>query len=399
MYKSTVAIEQCDPSSNKDDVIAKTGDVLASLPGIKERIGRAKKIFIKINISPIEVVGYKDRPFQYVDPDILEGCAVFFRKYSDAEIIVGDGADGMGPKLAAETQGHMSVIENHGMRLVDLNEGPYERYVVPDPAMFRWYELASEIKDADLIVSLAKMKSHHLCGVTLSIKNLFGIPPNKIYGGPRITLHSPIRLPGILADLTRLFTPEICVVDGILSANYQEWRGDPVTTGVIIAGNNPVATDAVCCRFMGVDPEAPRGTPPFIRADNHLRLCAELGLGPTREDQISVAGSMPENRRPFTVFGANEPAVIAAVENKRQKSAELAAWYFDNRESLVDTYANQIMYVMNEKTIFHESINKEHHPDMLKYLRDKKLGMYDIFCKLVLPEEDELRAPYDAVLS
>lgn len=397
--KSTVAIEQCNPASTKNEVIEKVADVIQSLPGIEERIAKAKRIFIKINLAPIEVVNYKNRTFQYVDPEVFEGCAAFFRKHSDAEIIVGDGADGMGPKAAAENQGHMRVINKYNLRFVDLNEGPYERFEVPKPAMFRWYELASELKKVDLFVSLAKMKSHHLCGVTLSIKNLFGLPPNKIYGCPRISLHSAIRLPPILADLTQLFTPEICVIDGILSANYMEWSGDPVSTGVLIAGNNPVATDSVAARFMGVDPEAQRGTAPFIRADNHLRMCADLGLGPVRWNEISLIGTLTENRKPFTVFGASEPSVFEEMENKRKKVARLACWYFDNRKELARKYANQIMYVMENEMISHKGINVENHPDMLKFLRDKNLEMYDIFSKLVFPEEDELREPYDSALS
>ena len=178
-----------------------------------------------------------------------------------------------------------------------------------------------------------------------------------------------------------------------------EWSGDPVSTGVLIAGNNPVATDSVAARFMGVDPEAQRGTAPFIRADNHLRMCADLGLGPVRWNEISLIGTLTENRKPFTVFGASEPSVFEEMENKRKKVARLACWYFDNRKELARKYANQIMYVMENEMISHKGINVENHPDMLKFLRDKNLEMYDIFSKLVFPEEDELREPYDSALS
>jgi uncharacterized protein (DUF362 family) len=70
-----------------------------------------------------------------------------------------------------------------------------------------------------------------------------------------------------------------------------------VAPGVIVAGTNPVATDAVCMAVMGFDPMADRGTPPFERSDSTLRLAADAGLGPRDLRQIEIVGAAIQEAR------------------------------------------------------------------------------------------------------
>ena len=77
--------------------------------------------------------------------------------------------------------------------------------------MFSAFDLNHAYEDTDVLVSLAKLKNHATAGVTLSMKNLFGLPPNTLYGGEagkeaatahRAPLHDPkgfesLKLPGL----------------------------------------------------------------------------------------------------------------------------------------------------------------------------------------------------------
>lgn len=288
----------------------------------------------------------------------------------------------------------MAIAERFGLQFVDLHQPPYTRFHVPEPAMFRWYDLSSELQDIDLFVSIAKMKSHHLCGVTLTMKNLFGLPPGPVYGSPRGALHSAIRLPRILADLTQLFAPGICLVDGIVGCNYAEWAGDPVASSILIAGNNAVATDAIAARFMGVDPEAYAGTSPFIRAENHIKLASSLGLGPVRDSEIDLVGVMPTERRPFTVQGAAEPEIYPEMERQRREVCKLAQWYFDDRNYFTREYLGESVCLGKDKVLFHAKTGEMQASDVFQALAAEKLGLYEMFFKLVQTEEAELRAPY-----
>jgi uncharacterized protein (DUF362 family) len=206
----------------------------------------------------------------------------------------------------------------------------YVRLTVPFGGyLFPAYELNHSYNDCDVFVSMAKLKEHETTGITLSMKNCFGITPASIYGasagiddpdenpkGGRGMLHSGHRQPPKLAlpekdpksprdggyrvpravvDLVAARPIDLQIVDGIrtLSGGEGPWAPGiaPVQPGVLIAGTNPVATDAVCMAVMGFDPMADRGTAPFQTSDNMLRLAEEAGLGTRNLSRIEVVGS------------------------------------------------------------------------------------------------------------
>jgi uncharacterized protein (DUF362 family) len=395
MARHTVVIEPCAPETPNEEVSSKVAEMLGKLPNVEKRLKQAKRIFVKLNLGIRRAPTYRERPFDCVDWSVFAGLAAFLRERTGAEVLVGGGCDGITPVDAARERGHMAIIEESGFQFIDLHEPPYTRFTVTDPAMFRWYELSSALQDVDLFVSLAKMKAHHLCGVTLSMKNLFGLPPGPIYGSPRFaSLHSPIRLPRILTDLNGLFRPEICLIDGIVGSNYMEWGGDPVAPGILIAGNNPVATDATAARFMGVDPEARRGTPPFLRADNHIRLAAERGLGSTRPDDINLVGAMPPLRKPFAVIGGAEPESLIWAEQGREQICREAQHFFAKRDRYVRAYPNQTVVMSDGEVVYHAPVGEFTTQAAREALGGDMLKLYGSFTKLIQEEEAELREPY-----
>jgi uncharacterized protein (DUF362 family) len=395
MTQHTVVIEPCAPETPNEEVSGKVVEMLGKLPNVDQRLKQAKRIFVKLNLGIGRAPTYRDRPFDCVDWSVFAGLATFLRERTHAEVLVGGGSDGIAPADAARERGHMAIVEEHGFQFVDLHQPPYTRFTVDEPAMFRWYDLSSALRDVDLFVSVAKMKAHHLCGVTLSMKNLFGLPPGPVYGSPRFaSLHSAIRLPRILADLNSLFRPEICLIDGIVGSNYFEWGGDPVATGVLIAGENPVATDATAARFMCVDPEAARGTPPFLRADNHIQLAAERGLGSTDSADIDLVGEMPSLRKPFAVIGGAEPESLTWAERGREQICREAQHFFSERDRYVQAYLNQTVVVSDNKVVYHAPVGEFTTRAAAQALGGDLFSLYGSFTKLVQEEEAELREPY-----
>ncbi len=395
--KHTVVIERCDPKSPDGEIRDKVVAMLSKLPNIDARLGRAHRIFVKVNIGLRQAPTYLGRPFDHVDPAVFDGLASFLHERTDAHVLVGDGCDGIAPAEAARQHGHMAIIDEVGFRFLDLHQPPYARFAVPQPAMFRWYDLSAALEEVDLVISVAKMKAHHLCGLTLTMKNLFGLPPGPIYGSPRAALHSQIRLPGILADLSQLFPPEICLIDGVVGCNFQEWSsqgGDPVSSGILIAGNNPVATDATGARFMGIDPAATLGTAPFLRAENHVKLAAGLGLGSFETADIDLVGDMPIEHKPFSVSGASEAEVYAREDQYRHAVCRSAQQYFADRDRFVRDYQDQIVLFGNDRVLYHAPAAEFAFQAFGKALGAEGLGLYEGFLKLVQAEEAELSAPY-----
>jgi uncharacterized protein (DUF362 family) len=220
----------------------------------------------------------------------------------------------------------------------------YAHVAVPDGGrLFSSFDLNHSYRDTDVFVSLARMKEHATAaGVTLSMKNLFGLTPNSLYGsegvgedrlGYRGPIHDAaeggmrllpgekpglqdravgVRVPWTIVDLNAARPVHLAIVDGVSTLRGGEgWWNDgvaPIDPGVIVAGFDAVATDAVAMAVMGFDPLAADFTPPFETRLNHVRLAGEAGLGTADLGRIEVRGLTIEEAR--TPFRAAATAVV-----------------------------------------------------------------------------------------
>jgi uncharacterized protein (DUF362 family) len=206
----------------------------------------------------------------------------------------------------------------------------YVRHVVPfGGLLFPAYELNHAYSDCDAFVSLTKMKEHETTGFTASMKNCFGITPCSIYGGnagvdepnedpkggrgilhggrrqpsknalAEINPNSPredgYRVPRAVVDLIAARPVDLQIVDGVKTMAGGEGPWAPgiiaVQPGLLVAGTNPVVTDATCMRLMCLDPMADRGSHPFEKSDNMLRLAEQAGIGTRDSNRIEVIGA------------------------------------------------------------------------------------------------------------
>jgi uncharacterized protein (DUF362 family) len=220
----------------------------------------------------------------------------------------------------------------------NLGQGKsYAQLRVPGKGyVFSAVNLNHAYEDTDVMVSMAKLKNHVTAGVTLSMKNMFGVTPNSLYGSEagsedatsgRSPLHgetepgsaklpglrdgvqlrdSTATVPRIVADVCAARPVHLAIIDGITSMSGGEgpWCGDGLkftSPGVLIVGFNPVSTDAVGTGVMGyADPRAARGRKPFHFCDNHLLLAEQAGLGTADLAQIDVRGlSIEKARHPY----------------------------------------------------------------------------------------------------
>ena len=145
--------------------------------------------------------------------------------------------------------------------------------------------------DVDLVVSLAKMKTHHWAGVTLSMKNLFGLFPGTYYGWPKSALH----IEGIekcILDINATVRPYFSIVDGIIGMEGDgPIMGNPHHAGVLVMGRNLPAVDATSARIMGIDPQKV----------SYLEKASDK-LGPIRESLIRQRGeTIPSVRTDFSL--------------------------------------------------------------------------------------------------
>lgn len=226
--------------------------------------------------------------------------------------------EALGDDQTYSAWGYTELARSLGVNLVDLNKpDPYPKFetfaVGPAYNIYEAFLLNPALKGVDVFVSVAKMKCHATAGVTLSMKNLFGIVPvspyrRKVEDGHRSAFHSEEkfdrRVPRIIVDLNRARPVHLSLIDGIITSEGGEgpWiKGlNPIRPGLLVAGKNPVATDSVAAALMGFDPAGVSGKMPFIHGENHIALAGEAGLGSNDISKVSVFGpSIDSVRFPF----------------------------------------------------------------------------------------------------
>ncbi|MFH1928304.1 MAG: DUF362 domain-containing protein [Chloroflexota bacterium] len=153
--------------------------------------------------------------------------------------------------------------------------------------------------DADVVISVAQLKTHNRAGVTLSLKNVFGVPPVAAYSSGvtwRDRLHTDeYGIHKSIPHMNYCRKPDLVVLDAILGGEGDgPWGADPVEMNIILAGTDPVAVDTVGTVLMGFEPHRIR----------HLVYAGYLGLGIGDLDRIIIAGTpLSEVRREFRSAG------------------------------------------------------------------------------------------------
>lgn len=210
---------------------------------------RGKAVLLKPNFVEFD-------PHTCINTDVAVVAAALevFRSLGAADVKIGEGPGHRRDTYAmAELTRYRSEIPQFDSVFVDLNRdnvGALQNFA--DRSEFYF---PNSVLRADLIVSLAKMKTHHWAGATLSMKNYFGLVPGSIYGWPKNELHH-IGIPKSIVELTRLFgSKSFAIVDGIVGMEGNgPIQGTPKKVGVMVMGADLPAVDATCCRIMGIDP-------------------------------------------------------------------------------------------------------------------------------------------------
>jgi uncharacterized protein (DUF362 family) len=333
---STVAIARCR-TYDRAQIEQSLRTMFDQIGGIGSLV-KNKTVAIKLNLTgqpqrfPID----PELPYR-TNPDTVLAAAQLIAHAGARRIRIIETFFPAGQEMSlwARYQLDIAAVNNVGCKVEwenAQNLGQGKQYVrmkvASDPYMYPAYDLNHSFADCDVYVSMSKLKNHRIAGVTMSLKNNFGITPCSLYGGdcgpsgnenPRQerapvchngTTPTPAgiekelypdtprdpgyRVPRIVADLVRIRPIDLAIIDGVESIRGGEGVWNPgvqmIKPGVMLAGRNPVCLDAVGMAVMGYDPQADRGTRPFVRGDNTLKLCEAVGVGTTDLSRIEVAG-------------------------------------------------------------------------------------------------------------
>jgi len=250
-----------------------------------------KTVLLKPNFVGLDPLGVMN-----THPGVIAAARESFLRLGAAQVLIGDG-----PAMDRDTE---AIIESVRLReftgplgrtFVDLNVDDVKRIALSTRASrLKELYLPKTVLGVDFLVSMPKLKTHHWAGVTLSLKNMFGIVPGSCYGWPKNVLHWA-GIDRSILDINAAARPDFAIVDGILGMEGNgPIQGTAKPCGIIVLGDDPVAVDATCCRAMGLRPEKVKYLAAAGTLLGHLNTMKIQQLG---ETVASV-------RTPFTVLDA-----------------------------------------------------------------------------------------------
>ena len=393
MEKATVYVKKTNFDLEDAEVEERVFQAIDAIGGIPDKIRSASKILIKPNLGWIDYRRYKGRLIALTEPCITHAVLRAIRSVNKGEIILADAPGTMRIEELAGLAGYTELLGELDVKLVDCFDGPFVEVPVPGGGvMFRRYWFNREVANADVVVSIAKLKVHVMAGISLCVKNLFGFPPSPIYGvtDSRSYLHYPVRLSRMLVDLASIFKPCLNIIDGLIGEECEEWNGPPVESNLILAGTNPIATDAVGTMVMGFNPLAEFPEPPFLCEINHLKLASSKGLGPVDPAKIQILGdSVKSIKIPFRkIYSLGLPPEEHL--EARKKLASEVEYYRCNIDKILREYEGKVIAILNGKVIWSST-------DM-RVVRDRRWMIYfrkkvkklqvPFIKKVTTPEED-----------
>ena len=266
--------------------VANYTDDIASviLSGMKE-LGvnsaeiKGKRVLLKPNL--VEVI--KGASHINTHPLVIRGAIEAFLSLGASGIIVGEGPGHVRDSYyVLEESGMADVLYEDRIPFIDLNHDSL--FTLSSKGRFsrlKEFSFPRTLKQVDIIVSMAKMKTHHWAGVTLSMKNMFGIMPGIVYGWPKNVLHYAGIGQSIL-DINATIKPHFAIVDGITGMEGDgPIMGTPCHAGVLVMGRNLPAVDATSARIMGIDPHKVA----YLKAASNY-------LGPIKKKYIVQRGEL-----------------------------------------------------------------------------------------------------------
>lgn len=234
-----------------------------------------KPLLIKVNL-----ISTRDwRTGATTDPIVVEALIQKLKKIENEIYVVESNATMTNADKAVIATGIRDVCEKYKVPFINLSKTKDKVEI-----KLNKYETLRKITLPEIvlkgnIVSAAKLKTHTSTKVTLGLKNMFGLIPEKY----KVKYHFK-DIEKVVVDIVSIVKPALTVIDGFVAMEGRgPVNGRPVPMNLIIAGKDPIATDAVAARIMGFDPLEIK----------HIVMAASRGIGEI--NNIEVVGEKIEN--------------------------------------------------------------------------------------------------------
>ncbi len=257
------------PDPTDADVREMVRAAVAAAGGLESVVGPGDSVLLKPNL----VVDKPSSSGATTDPRVVAAVADLVLERRPASVLVAESAGlGFDTGRAYQVSGVDRVCEERGIPFIDLRGQPTAKVpvggaVLDEVAVYR------QALEHSVIVDLPVLKAHCQTRVTLGIKNVKGLIPDR----EKRRFHAQ-GLHRAIADLATVIRPAFTLIDGICGDLTFEEGGTPVRMNTLVAGRNTLAVDLVAASLLG------------YAADevSYLQRCIDLGLGPRSLDQVQV---------------------------------------------------------------------------------------------------------------
>jgi uncharacterized protein (DUF362 family) len=256
------------------ETVYKALDLLGSL---KDVVAESSRVLIKVNF--ISVKTYETGVT--TDPLVVEALIRRMKELTDDVFVVESDASMTDADKACKATGMLEMCNDNQVKFINLRkEKDRVTLKIPDAETLNEITVPKIVVDS-AIINAAKLKTHNEAGVSLGMKNMFGLLPDKL----KFKYHFR-GISKVIVDINTVLKARLTIIDGFYALEGPgPTTGTPVKMDLIIAGKDPVATDATGCRVMGINPQE----------IYHVRRAYEKGLGEMEEAKIELIGNRLED--------------------------------------------------------------------------------------------------------
>jgi len=270
--KTKVSLLHTEPSPSLESVCDHVRRCTELIGGLDSFLSRDSRVMVKPNVG----TATSPQEARNTDPRVLEAVLLLLKEIQVKKILIAESSIvGTDTVEAFKAMGIDDMSRRYKTELVDLKKEPSVTKRVPSPYAFPSIDVSSRIEKVDVIINLAKLKTLYSVPISMGLKNLKGLLPDK----EKKRFHH-IHLSKGLADLSQIIKPQFTLIDGIVSCELYE----PKETNVLFASRDMIAADSVASRAIGLDP---------VEIE-YLRLASEVGAGTIDLDCLEIVGDSLE---------------------------------------------------------------------------------------------------------
>ena len=295
------------------DIEKRTRRAVELVGGIEKAVGRGDRVLIKPNM----VGGFPPETGETTDPEFVRVIVEMAFEAGAKEVLVGEGEPYVSieelkrrfvnraiPSAEPLHLRYEEALKKTGGRLIDFNSDGWETVEVPNPIFFDKIQVARALLNCDVLIGAPALKTHHLTGITVALKNLYGAIPRS----DKRKYHRLDRIEEAIIDINKVRTSDMVIVDGTRTILHWGRIDEYLETkrlDLTLAGFDPVAIDAVSAKILGLNPESLR----------FLKWAEEHGLGNADLNQIEITG--------ITIEEAYRGKMMTSVEYVNRKLSKI----------------------------------------------------------------------------